>query len=132
MNLLQGRVDGSVVGLGPVFVRVSRLGNLSGSITVGIRAEDLHLANGGSEVSLPFSVDFVEELGAHRLVHGLLGDQALTAVLPLNAEIRGEMILTVFPDKLHFFGEDSRRLEVDEQRPVSAMAPPAPQFALAE
>ncbi len=53
---------------------------------VGIRAEDLVLAGEG-EAMFDLAIDYVEELGAQRLVHGLIGDQPLTAVLGSNVPL---------------------------------------------
>jgi sn-glycerol 3-phosphate transport system ATP-binding protein len=56
---------------------------------------------------MPVTVEYVEELGAQRLVHGLLGDQPITAVLAPDIDIPAELRLTIAPEKLHFFAADT-------------------------
>ena len=111
MNLLKGNLDGDQLAIGPAVIAMAGAVAASGAVTVGLRAEDLRSV-GANEAGLPFEVDYVEELGAHRLVHGLLGDQPLSAMLPLESEITGRMTLAVAPERLHFFdAETTRRIE---------------------
>lgn len=49
-----------------------------GEITVGIRPEDVVLDPNGN---VPFTVEIVEELGAHRLLHGQLENQPFTVLV---------------------------------------------------
>jgi ABC-type sugar transport system ATPase subunit len=88
MNLLDGVIDGGRLAVGEVSMAFGVPTTASGPVTVGIRAEDLMLAGEGV-AGLPFKVDYVEELGAHRLVHGHLSSQALTAIIPLGGHHRG-------------------------------------------
>jgi len=53
------------------------------------------------------AVDYVEELGSQRLVHGNLGDQSLTAVLSPETELKSELRLVVATEKLHFFNQET-------------------------
>jgi len=46
-----------------------------GPVTMGIRPEDVEI---GAHCAIPFEVLIVEELGAHRLLHGKLDDQDFT------------------------------------------------------
>ncbi len=74
MNLLEGRVDGGAVRVGETVVTNTALA-VAGPVTVGIRPEDLEPSVGGQ---LRIDVSIIEELGAHRLVHGHIAGQALT------------------------------------------------------
>ncbi|MHA7969454.1 sn-glycerol-3-phosphate import ATP-binding protein UgpC [Rhizobium sp. CAU 1783] len=112
MNLLDGTVAGDRLMIGDLSIAFERSGHVEGPVTIGVRGEDITLADEGQD-GLPFVVDYVEELGAHRLVHGHLAGQSLTAVLPLDATITDELRLTVAPDRLHFFSnETGRRIDV--------------------
>ncbi len=106
MNLLKGELHGDKLALGPSLIDLSGCAPTSGAFTVGIRAEDLCLA-GPDQHAMPVSVEYVEELGAQRLVHGLLGDQPITAVLAPDIDIPAELRLTIAPEKLHFFAADT-------------------------
>jgi sn-glycerol 3-phosphate transport system ATP-binding protein len=117
MNLLKGELHGDKLALGPSLIDLAGCAPTSGAVTIGIRAEDLRLAD-ASEHALPVTVEYVEELGAQRLVHGLLGDQPITAVLSPDITIDPALRLTIAPEKLHFFAADTgRRIVVDRAEP---------------
>ncbi|WP_027488666.1 sn-glycerol-3-phosphate import ATP-binding protein UgpC [Allorhizobium undicola] len=111
MNLLNGRIDGNLLSVWPISLTLSAQAAHSGDVTVGIRAEDLGPVRDGMP-RLPFRMDYVEELGGSRLVHGRIGTQALCASLPVGAELSEDMVLSFDPARLHFFGADGRRLEL--------------------
>ncbi|MEK1897589.1 MAG: sn-glycerol-3-phosphate import ATP-binding protein UgpC [Rhizobium sp.] len=106
MNLLQGELHGDKLALGPNLIDLGGHAPTSGSVAVGIRAEDLRLARPG-EHAMTVVVDYVEELGSQRLVHGSLGDQPLTAVLSPETELTSELRLVVGAQRLHFFSHDT-------------------------
>ncbi|KWV50393.1 glycerol-3-phosphate transporter ATP-binding subunit [Rhizobium altiplani] len=106
MNLLKGELHGDKLALGPSMIDLAGLAPTSGPVTVGIRAEDLRLAGPG-EHAMTVAVDYVEELGSQRLVHGNLGDQSLTAVLSPVTELKSELRLVVATEKLHFFNQET-------------------------
>ncbi|MES2436254.1 MAG: sn-glycerol-3-phosphate import ATP-binding protein UgpC [Pseudomonadota bacterium] len=108
MNLLDAEIDGRSLRIGAHVIDAGRNMAGQGAITLGIRAEDLH----PSATGLPFKVDFVEELGAQRLVHGLIDGQALVLTLDPQLPLQDEMRLSVNSDKLHLFDTISgKRLE---------------------
>ncbi len=108
MNLLDAEVDGGRLHIGSHVIDAGRALPGQGAITLGIRAEDLH----PSATGLPFKVDFIEELGAQRLVHGLIDGQALVLTLDPQRPLQDEMRLSVSSDKLHLFDTISgKRLE---------------------
>lgn len=73
MNLIDATLEGGQVMVNGAIALASAQG--SGPVTLGIRPEDVQLdaANG-----IPFDITIVEELGAHRLLHGRLADQDFT------------------------------------------------------
>ncbi|WP_054007207.1 sn-glycerol-3-phosphate import ATP-binding protein UgpC [Cypionkella psychrotolerans] len=108
MNLLDAEVDGNRLRIGGHVIETGRAVPAHGAVTLGIRAEDLHI----SATGLPFKVDFVEELGAQRLVHGSIDGQALVLSLDPKTPLQYEMCLSVISDKLHLFDTISgKRLE---------------------
>jgi sn-glycerol 3-phosphate transport system ATP-binding protein len=106
MNLVKGELHGSRLAIGPVLMDIGRTVPAQGAVTVGFRAEDLRLAAAG-ETQLPLRVDYVEELGSQRLIHGFVGDQAVTAALSPEIALGEELALSIHPSRLHFFDVDS-------------------------
>lgn len=116
MNLVSGELHGDRLGLGPAIVNLNGYAPTSGPVTVGIRAEDLRLAE-GRDGQLPFRMDYVEELGSQRLVHGFVGDQMLTAAVAGEAALADELSLSFETSKLHFFAKESgKRLAAATER----------------
>jgi sn-glycerol 3-phosphate transport system ATP-binding protein len=110
MNLIDGHIDGAELAIGDARIPLSGAWP-QGEVRVGIRAEDLVVA-GESETMFDLAIDYVEELGAQRLVHGLVGNQPLTAVLGSNVPLGDRLPLRIAPERLHFFALDTgRRLE---------------------
>ena len=104
MNLIEGRVEnGALMVNGATTLMPAPLEH-AGSVTLGIRPEDVVLDAGG-EAS--FQVDIVEELGGHRLLHGRLADQPFTVHLGKDTAAQsGEARISLKPGALRFF--DSR------------------------
>ena len=55
--------------------KVVATSHISGPVTVGIRTKDVEI---GESCNIPFTLDIVEELGAHRLLYGQLDGQDFT------------------------------------------------------
>lgn len=106
MNLLKAELHGDKLVVGPTLIDLAGHMPASGPVTIGIRAEDLRLV-GPREYAMPLAVDYTEELGSQRLVHGMLGDQPMTAVVAPEADVTSELRFTVLPEKLHFFAHDT-------------------------
>ncbi|OJT99775.1 MAG: sn-glycerol-3-phosphate ABC transporter ATP-binding protein UgpC [Rhizobium sp. 63-7] len=106
MNLVKGDLHGDRLAIGPAMFELGGYAPASGPLTVGLRAEDLRIAREG-EVSFALRVDYVEELGSQRLVHGTLGDQPLTAALPPETALGDAINLAIPPDRLHFFANET-------------------------
>ncbi|ASV84387.1 ABC transporter family protein [Ochrobactrum quorumnocens] len=102
MNLLNAHREGDRLMIGEAVLQLSGTLPASGPVTVGIRAEDLVPAQDGAN-AISFNLDHVEELGAQRLVHGMVGEQRITAAFPPHFAISDHMQLTAAADKLHFF-----------------------------
>ena len=118
MNLMEGELHGNRLAVGSSVLSLGGYAPTSGPVTVGVRAEDLRPAHAGEE-ALTFRLDYVEELGAHRLVHGHVGDQPLTVTLPLAAVLQDEMRLAADLRRLHFFArETGSRLTAAGAAPV--------------
>jgi sn-glycerol 3-phosphate transport system ATP-binding protein len=88
----------------------------SGTVTLGIRPEDLHLLEQGSSDSgfkIGATVAAVELVGAESYVHGILpNQQPIVFRVPGRSRIAVDEPLTVHAscNSLHFFNEAGRRL----------------------
>ena len=111
MNILPGRAaePGRVaIGDRVLAVAAGTNGLLPGAaVAIGIRPEDIRLAApGGGQLTL--QVEFAEELGATRLVHGRIGDAAATVQVPAGAETAtGAVELAVDPAAIHLFSAET-------------------------
>ncbi len=111
MNLIKGKIEGARLSIGSYRIELGDRAPVEGPVTVGLRAEDLRIAGVGEDAML-FQVDYVEELGAQRLVHGTIEDQALTVALSPEIPLSGDLAVTIATDRLHFFEpETGKRLE---------------------
>ncbi|AUH33365.1 sn-glycerol-3-phosphate import ATP-binding protein UgpC [Paracoccus tegillarcae] len=76
---------------------------------LGIRPEDLQIDPAGP---IELNIGAVEELGAQRLVHGLVGGENFTVAMPSDAELGETLRLTIPPQALHRFdAESGKRLD---------------------
>ena len=107
MNLLPGKIaaPGVVetgVGASPSEPRRSTC-KAGQDVEVGIRPEDLRFAVPGAGDELAFVKDFVEELGATRLIHGSVGAAPLVVAVATSAQLDGAGALAVDPATVHLF-----------------------------
>ena len=107
MNFLAGRLDDT----GTVVVDGQRLrlpsppqGVLPGAaVDVGIRPEDIAITEPDAGM-LAMDVEFVEELGATRLIHGRTGQNSVTVQVPTTENrISGRLGLATGRASLHLF-----------------------------
>ncbi|WP_170582762.1 ABC transporter ATP-binding protein [Ruegeria arenilitoris] len=99
MNLIGARLEGGRVMINGDTVLATAEG--SGAVTVGVRPEDVVI---GTEGSIAFHVDIIEELGAHRLLHGRLADQEFTIHVGKDVEAApGETRISLKPDAISLF-----------------------------
>ena len=109
MNILPGAVDGpGIIALGDAIIEVRDLREdlaAQAPVEVGLRPEDVEIASEGQAGSLPFDVEFIEELGATQLFHGKLAGQpfVMQAATGEVAAQEGRLWITVDPDKVHVF-----------------------------
>ncbi len=99
MNLIDVEVSGAELRVGASTVTLAAAPGIQGAATLGIRAEDLLPAADG----LPFRLDFVEELGAQKLVHGHVDGQPITMTAGPDTPIAAQMRLALPVSALHFF-----------------------------
>jgi sn-glycerol 3-phosphate transport system ATP-binding protein len=110
MNLVKGELHGDKLAIGPAMVALNGFAPTSGAVTVGVRAEDLRIARDDEE-ALPFRLEYTEELGAQRLIHGTVGDQQITAAVSPEIALSPDMRIAVDAKRLHFFSiETGKRL----------------------
>ncbi|MGR3803846.1 sn-glycerol-3-phosphate ABC transporter ATP-binding protein UgpC [Marinibacterium profundimaris] len=90
---------------------LGRSADYRGAVSLGVRPEDVDLATGaGDGPALPFDLHLVEELGAHRLLHGKVHAHPFVVnVHNATALSEGRMYLRVAPGNLHMFAPDSGR-----------------------
>ena len=104
-------IDGGQLVIGDVSMAFCIPTSASGPVTVGIRAEDLRFVH-GPEQGMPFRVEYIEELGSQRLIHGMLGDQARAAApdahvwLSASAGTGKTHVLTARVFRLAFAGHE--------------------------
>jgi sn-glycerol 3-phosphate transport system ATP-binding protein len=109
MNLMPGKV----VGPGVVETGGGRIGFAAEAfalgdgqaVEVGIRPEDLRFGSGG-DGELAFAKDFVEELGATRLIHGNVGNAPITIAVATTAADAGTS-LAADRESVHLFDPDT-------------------------
>lgn len=77
----------------------------SRKVTLGVRPEDLHLAEPGSGGHLKARVELTELMGSESYLHARAGEHLLTARLPRGVApaLGDEVALTVNVERLHFF-----------------------------
>jgi len=109
MNMLRGRVvepgrvelEGGSLAFDPAEFVIP-----SGSeVDVGVRPEDLVIASSDEAAGLSFTREFIEELGATRVVHGSSGSESLSFILASSAPLPSEttLRLTAPSSVVHLF-----------------------------
>ena len=91
MNLLPGRISsrgkveaaGATLGYDPAQFECA----VGQDVTVGVRAEDIVIGVGARAGEMAFEHDFVEELGATRVIHGTAAGQTIEFVMPTAAAL---------------------------------------------
>ncbi|SIP94090.1 carbohydrate ABC transporter ATP-binding protein, CUT1 family [Rhizobium sp. RU33A] len=122
MNLVDARIEGGQLLFGDVALPVDGAWS-DGPVRLGMRAEDLVLTH-ENDAQFSLTIDYVEELGAQRLVHGLVAGQPMTAVVASHVDLSERLSLRISPSKLHVFSADSgRRLDasrtVEDEQPIA-------------
>lgn len=106
MNLLEGHsVDGAVT-LAEGLV-IGQTDGANRTLTIGIRPEDVVV---GGDSGVPFIVDIIEELGAHRLLHGRLARQPFTVhIAKEQPATTGELQISLPDSALRMFDAETGR-----------------------
>ena len=107
MNLIPAELGNGEVRFGPV--RLPTGVNGSGPVTLGLRPEDLHQAEAGESGAFAVAIDYVEELGSHRLAHGRVQGTPIVCALPPDRPIADSVLLAADASALHLFNADSGR-----------------------
>jgi sn-glycerol 3-phosphate transport system ATP-binding protein len=111
MNLLDARCEGKAVRFGSARLALADGAVPAGPVTLGIRAEDVVLHDRKQKGSFGLAVRHVEEVGAHRIVHGDHEGYRLSLMLPSGEPLGETVAISVDPRKLHLFSPlDGRRL----------------------
>jgi len=108
MNLVTGRAEGARFELPGAVVALPAPAPRDGDLVLGARPEHLALTPGG----WPMRVELVEMLGAERLVHGRIGETAITVRVDgtQSPPSAGQTVgLSIAPAHLHWFDAGSRR-----------------------
>ncbi|CAN7588276.1 sn-glycerol-3-phosphate ABC transporter ATP-binding protein UgpC [Rhizobium sp. LjRoot254] len=101
MNLLNAtRVDGSWK-VGDQAIAVAGA-NGDATVTLGMRAENLTIAAPGAG-GFTMKLDYVEELGAQRLLHGMIDGQPLVVATALEDDFNCEINLAIDSADVHYF-----------------------------
>ena len=106
MNILDGHYNGNggleIKDLG--HVAVDHQLATTGDIQVGIRPENVEIHQNEMENTVPIKVDFLEELGAGRLLHTTIGSTHFVAHLDNEHPIDGDRVFAHLPARaLHLF-----------------------------
>ncbi len=115
MNMLAGEMRGGQVVVGDLTMAAPDLppGLVDGTkVTIGLRPEDVVVAD-ARDRSLTVDIDFVEELGATRLLHGLFAGQPVILQVQAShaAQGAGKVGFSVPPSAIHVFdSETGKRL----------------------
>ena len=107
MNLLPGRIAGpglaQIEGGHIAFQADAFNVALGQQVDIGIRPEDLQVSTTGASDKLPFVKDFIEELGATRLIHGAVGGAPMVVAVATSTQADGADGLAVDPAAVHLF-----------------------------
>jgi sn-glycerol 3-phosphate transport system ATP-binding protein len=106
MNMVTGELAHGAVMVGGVPLPLPPLPPQlsSGKVIVGLRPEDIVAAE-ARDRSLAVPIEFVEELGATRLLHGRIGDEPLVIQTPTSQTFadQSRIGISVAPADLHLF-----------------------------
>ncbi|MBM3490741.1 MAG: sn-glycerol-3-phosphate ABC transporter ATP-binding protein UgpC [Alphaproteobacteria bacterium] len=100
--------EGDGLRIQPLPEQAGRLARLNGGrATLGVRPEDLRIANGSDPEGLCFEADIevIEKLGAQILLDTRAGSHTIVASVEptVRARVHDRLRLAINPDRLHFF-----------------------------
>ena len=99
MNLLPARYNGNgrVHLSETIHIEAPVSADYSGQVKLGVRPENVGIVDPAHPDALRFDLEFVEELGAGRLLHGKLGDSGLIVHIPHTDPIPGGEVYVGLP-----------------------------------
>lgn len=113
MNLIDGQASGDIFTAddGPSFPLPPALAGV-GRGTIGIRPEAARLVPAGTEGAIAAVLDFIEELGAGRIIQVDLGgiSFAISSAEPVTASPGQPLGVLIDPASMHRFNEDGKRV----------------------
>ncbi|PYE85966.1 sn-glycerol-3-phosphate ABC transporter ATP-binding protein UgpC [Pseudoroseicyclus aestuarii] len=121
MNLLEARATGGTLSVGQVPL-VRGVACAEGPVTLGLRPEAFGLTPAPSG---PFALDYIEELGATRLLHGHIAGQRMICQVPIEQPVADRMQPQIEAGAISLFdAATGRRIE-------TAPAAASPQLEMA-
>ena len=109
MNLITARRQTGSAAIGSAALPLSDTIASGAEVVIGLRPEDLVPAENGNGHALPIRIAYVEELGAHRLVHGTIEGQSLVASVPGEYPLGDTLALSTDPALMHVFDPQTGR-----------------------
>lgn len=110
MNLFDVEVkDNNLHIAGNAFLPLSQI-RPDGLLTLGLRPERLKIRGEQTDLSVPFKILLVEELGSGKVVHGKISDVDVVVAMPEDQEIPSENAYVEFSESfMHFFDSETGR-----------------------
>jgi sn-glycerol 3-phosphate transport system ATP-binding protein len=110
MNLVKAENSNGALRIGNQIIPVGTDAPKDPTLIIGFRAEDA-AASLETVGRIRFKLDYVEELGAQRLLHGMIDGQAMTVAAPAAQPYAEEMGLSILPERFHYFAAaDGKRI----------------------
>jgi sn-glycerol 3-phosphate transport system ATP-binding protein len=102
MNLVNAENSGDKLRIGNQVIAVGPDAPKDPTLTIGFRAEDA-IASVETDGKILFHLDYVEELGAQRLLHGTIDGQPMTVTTSSAQPYADQMGLAITADHFHYF-----------------------------
>ena len=111
MNLLKASRADSGWQFGSQTVPGANVSTSGNTLTIGLRAEDLTISSASAD-GLTMKLDYIEELGAQRLLHGTVDGQPLVVATAAEDDFSDDIRVSIEPRDLHYFDANSgKRIE---------------------
>jgi sn-glycerol 3-phosphate transport system ATP-binding protein len=106
MNLLKATRAANGWRIGGQTLHDAHAPNSVDALTIGLRAEDLTIVSASND-GLVMKLDYIEELGAQRLLHGTIDGQPLVVATAAEDDFADQIRITIGPSDLHYFDATS-------------------------
>ena len=111
MNLVKATRSRDGWQVGGQMLPGARVATAGDAVTIGLRAEDLTIASEGAD-GVTMKLDYIEELGAQRLLHGMVDGQPLVVATAAEDDFADQIRVAVDAADLHYFDATSgKRIE---------------------